>query len=169
MFPLVTNCTYFPVVSLLLPTVHSPCFYDCARETSTTKLGRPTHDSSHSAAVSNAYNNIDLRKVERVHPMPFSPNVDRTDTTHQLTRSVKLALADSLIMCDECCVAGVEADTWIRGWERPRLKLVRKAITPDRPSSGDLTRVFDEFFVQVKEDLKTDVSGPETFRRLLRR
>ena len=169
MFPLVTNCTYFPVVCLLLPTVHSPCFYDCARETSTTKLGRPTHDSSHSAAVSNAYNNIDLRKVERVHPMPFSPNVDRTDTTHQLTRSVKLALADSLIMCDECCVAGVEADTWIRGWERPRLKLVRKAITPDRPSSGDLTRVFDEFFVQVKEDLKTDVSGPETFRRLLRR
>ena len=101
--------------------------------------------------------------------MPFSPNVNRTDTTYQLTRSVKLALADILIMCDERCVAGLEADTRIRGWEGPLLKLVRKAITPDRPSSADLMRVFDEFFVQVDEDLKTGVSGPETFRRPLRR
>ena len=61
------------------------------------------------------------------------------------------------------------ADTWIRGWERPPLlKLVRKAITPDRPSSADLTRVLDEFFAQVKENLNAGVSGPETFRRLLR-
>ena len=61
------------------------------------------------------------------------------------------------------------ADTWIRGWERPPLlKLVRKAITPDRPSSADLTRVLDEFFAHVKENLNAGVSGPETFRRLLR-
>ena len=112
---------------------------------------------------------MDLRKVERVHPMPFSPNVDKTDTTHELSRSIKFALADIFIMCDERCVAGLEADTWIRGWERPLRKLVRKPITPDRPSSADLTRVFDEFFVQVEEDLKTGVSRPETSRRLLRR
>ena len=69
-------------------------FYDCARETSTNKLGRPAQDSARRAAVRNVYNNIDLRQGERVHPMPFSPNVDRTDTTHQRTRSVKLELAD---------------------------------------------------------------------------
>ena len=101
--------------------------------------------------------------------MPFSPNVDRTDTTDQLARTVNLALADISIMCDERSVAGLEADTWICGWERPVLRLVRKAITPARRSSVDLTRVFDEFFVQVEEDLKTGVSRPETSRRLLRR
>ena len=101
--------------------------------------------------------------------MPFSPNVDRTETTDQLARTVKLALADISIMCDERCVAGLEADTWIRGWERPVLRLVRKAITPARRSSADLTRVFDEFFVQVEKDLNTGVSRPETSRRLLRR
>ena len=45
--------------------------------------------------------------------------------------------------------------------------MVRKAITHGRPSSADLTRIFDECFVQVEKDLKTGVSGPETLRRLL--
>ena len=93
-----------------------------------------------------AQDSADLRKVERVRPMPFSPNVHRTGTKHDITRSVILAPADILMMCDERCVAGLEADTWIRGWERPLLELVRKSITPDRPSSAEpharLRRIF---------------------------
>ena len=58
-------------------------------------------------------------------------------------------------------------DTWISSWERPLLKSFRKAITPNRPSSAFLTRVFDDFFAQVKRALNTGVSGPETFNRLL--
>ena len=43
--------------------------------------------------------------------MPFRTTVERTDTTEQLTRSVKRALADMFIMRDEKCVAGFETDT----------------------------------------------------------
>ena len=113
-----------------------------------TNLNGAAQGSAHIAAVRNAYNNIDLRKVERVHPTPFSATVDKTDTTQQLTRRVKLVLADILIMCDEQRVAGLETETWIRGWGRPLLKNIRKAITPDRPSPDDLTPVFDEFFAR---------------------
>ena len=68
-------------------------------------------ESAHITAVRCTSNSIDLREVERVHLMPFRTTVERTDTTEQLTRSVKRALADMFIMRDEKCVAGFETDT----------------------------------------------------------
>ena len=70
-------------------------------------------------------------------------------------------------MCDDQCIKGLAADLWIRGWERPIQKLIMKAIVADRPSSSDLTAVFDDFFAQVKKSLDARATGPEAFNQLL--
>ena len=80
-------------------------------------------ESIYIAAVKRHYITIDFRKVDRVFSIPFSSAANRTDTVQQLTRSIKRALADVLVLCDEECVKGLAADIWIRGWERPLQKL----------------------------------------------
>ena len=62
----------------------------------------------------------------------------------------------------------LDADDWIRGWERPLQKVVMRAIVADRPSSADLTAVFDDFFSQVNRSLDAHARGPEAFDQLLR-
>ncbi|CAN0580470.1 unnamed protein product, partial [Laminaria digitata] len=71
---------------------------------STTAYARQAHidsvsvsrDSAYIAAVKRAYKQINLRKVDRVTPMPFSATANRTDAAQQLTRSIKRALTDIL-------------------------------------------------------------------------
>ena len=43
------------------------------------------------------------------------------------------------------------------------------AITPDKPSTADMTTLTDEFFRQVSRDVEEGASGPEAFTLLLRR
>ena len=42
-----------------------------------------------------------------------------------------------------------------------------KAIVTDRPSSSDLTAVFDDCFARVKWALDAHATGPEAFNQLL--
>ena len=42
------------------------------------------------------------------------------------------------------------------------------AITPDKPSTADMTTLIDDFFGQVSRDIKEGASGPEAFTLLLR-
>ena len=44
-----------------------------------------------------------------------------------------------------------------------------RAITPDKPSTADMTTLIDEFFRQVSRDVEEGASGPEAFTLLLRR
>ena len=44
-----------------------------------------------------------------------------------------------------------------------------RAITPDKPSTVDMTTLIDDFFRQVSRDVEEGASGPEAFNLLLRR
>ena len=44
-----------------------------------------------------------------------------------------------------------------------------RAITPDKPSTADMTTLTDDFFRQVSRDVEEGTSGPEAFHLLLRR
>ena len=44
-----------------------------------------------------------------------------------------------------------------------------RAITPDKPSTANMTTLIDEGFQQVSRDVEEGASGPEAFNLLLRR
>ena len=57
---------------------------------------------------------------------------------------------------------------WRRRQDDKKEKIMR-AITPDKPSTADMTTLIDEFFRQVSRDVEEGASGPEAFTLLLRR
>ena len=57
----------------------------------------------------------------------------------------------------------------VPGWELPLHKAFTRAITPDKPSTADMTILIDERFLQVSRDVEEGASGPEAFNVLLRR
>ena len=68
-------------------------------------------ESAHIAVVKRHYITFDVRKVERIVPISFISSSNRTDAVQQPSRSIKRALADILVLCDEECVKGLAADT----------------------------------------------------------
>ena len=44
-----------------------------------------------------------------------------------------------------------------------------RAITPDKPSTADMTTLVDELFRQVSRDVEEGASGREAFTLLMRR
>ena len=44
-----------------------------------------------------------------------------------------------------------------------------RVITPDRPSTADMTTLIDVFFRQVSRDVEEGVSGPDALNLLLLR
>ena len=46
-------------------------------------------------------------------------------------------------------------------------KALMRAITPNKPSTADMTTLIDEFFRQVLRDVEEGTSGPEAFTLLL--
>ena len=71
--------------------------------------------------------------------------------------------------CDDRCIAGLKSPSWIPGWDLPLHKAFMRAITPDKPSTADMTTLIDEFFRQVSGDVEEGASAPEAFTLLLRR
>ena len=59
--------------------------------------------------------------------------------------------------------------SWVPGWDLPPHKAFMRAITPDKPSTADMTTLIDEFSRQVSRDVEERASGPEGFTLLLRR
>ena len=70
---------------------------------------------------------------------------------------------------DDRCTEGLNSPSWVPGWELPLLKAFMRAITPDKPSTADMTTLIDEFFRQVSRDVEEGGSGPEDLNPLLRR
>ena len=68
---------------------------------------------------------------------------------------------------DDRCTEGLNPSSWVPGWELPLHKAFMRAITPDKPSTADMTTLIDEFFRQVSRDVEEGASGPEAFNLLL--
>ena len=98
------------------------------------------------AGVKRDYASTNVHKMERVTTTRFHTAVDKTDAAHQLARSIKLAIGDILVRCDHQCFDGLETTTWVPRWKLPLRKCTQKALTPDKPSTFDVTNTFDDFF-----------------------
>ena len=78
-------------------------------------------------------------------------------------------MTEILTRNDDRCTAGLKSPSWVPGWDLPLHKAFTRAITPDKPSTADMTTPIDELFRQVSRDVEEGASGPETFNLLLRR
>ena len=65
--------------------------------------------------------------------------------------------------------AGLTTPSWVPGWDLPLHKAFIRAITPDKPSTADMTTLFDVFFRQMSRDVEEGASGPEALYLLMRR
>ena len=75
-----------------------------------------------------------------------------------------------ILMCsDDRCTSGLKTPSWVPGWYLPLHKAFTRAITPDKPSTADMTTLIDEFFRKVSRDVEEGASGPVAFNLLLRR
>ena len=127
-------------------------------------LAKSTLDDS----VRRAYVKLSYKDVSRISVLPFPASLNKSDGTQQLTRSVRSAMTDILMRCDDRCQEGVRAPTWVPGWIRPLRLAFNRAITPDRPTTARTTTLIDDFFGQVSRALDGGASGPEAFTLLLR-
>ena len=118
--------------------------------------------------VRRAYVKLFYEDVSRISVLPFHASLNKSDGTQQLTRSVRSAMTDILMRCDDRCQEGVRAPTWVPGWIHPLRLAFNRAITPDRPATARMTTLIDDFFGQVSRALDGGASGPEAFTLLLR-
>ena len=126
-------------------------------------------DARHETSVRRAYVTLGLKEVARIATLPFPASVNKAAGAQQLTRSVKAAMTEMLMRCDDRCIAGLKTPSWVPGWDLPLHKAFMRAITPDKTSTADMTTLIDEFFRQVSRDVEEGASGPEAFTILLRR
>ena len=67
-------------------------------------------DNAYIRAIPRHYITIDLRKVDRVVALLFSSAIARTEAMQQLIRSIRRALAEIIVKCDDQCTKGLAAD-----------------------------------------------------------
>ena len=137
--------------------------------TATVATADAAADARHEASVRPAYITLGLKAVARIATLPFPASVSKAAGVQQLTRSVKTAVAEKLMLSDDRCTAGLNSPSWVPGWYLPLLEAFMLAITPDKPSTADMTTLIDECFRQVSTDVEEGASGPEAFNLLLRR
>ena len=70
-------------------------------------------------------------------------------------------MTEILMRCDDRCTAGLKSPSRVPGWNLPLHKALMCAISPDKPSTTDMTTLIDEFFRQVSRDVEEGASGPE--------
>ena len=86
-----------------------------------------------------AYVKLSYTDVSRISVLPFPASLNKSDGTQQLTRSVRSAMTDILMRCDDRCQGGVRAPTWVPGWIYPLRLALNRAMTPDRPTTVRMT------------------------------
>ena len=126
-------------------------------------------DARHEASVRRVYVTLGLKEVARILTLPFPASVNKAAEAQQLTRSVKAARTEILMRSDDRCTVCLKSPSWVPGWDLPLHKAFMRAITPDEPSTDDMTTLIDELFWQVSRDVEEGASGPEAFNLLLRR
>ena len=118
--------------------------------------------------VRRAYVKLSHKDVPRISVLPFPVSLNKSDGTQQLTRSVRSAMTDILMRCDDRYQEGVRAPTWVPGWIHPLRLACDRAITPARPTTVRMTTLIDDFVGQVSRALNGGASGPEASTLLLR-
>ena len=146
-----------------------PVFSDLARErTAELAIAAALANSTLGDPVRRAYVKLSHKDVSRISVLPFPASLNKSAGTHQLTRSVRSAMTDILMRCDDRCEEGVRAPTCVPGWIHPLRLAFNRAITPDRPTTARMTTLIEDFFGQVSRALGGGVSGPEAITLLLR-
>ena len=65
-----------------------------------------------------------------------------------------------ILMCsDDRCTAGLTSPSGLPGWNLPLHKAFMSAITPDKPSTADMTTLIDDFFRHVSRDVEDGTGG----------
>ena len=108
-------------------------------------------DARHEASVRRAYVTLGLKQVARIATLPVPASVDKAAGAQQLTRSVKAAMTEILMRSDDRCITGLKSPLWVPGWDLPLHKAFMRAITPDKPSTADMTTLNDEFSGRCRE------------------
>ena len=127
-----------------------PVSLDSARErtaelATAAALAKSTLDDS----VRRAYVKLSYKDVSRISVLLLPASLNKFDGTQQLTRSVRSAMTDILMRCDDRCQEGVRAPTWVPGWIHPLRLVFNRAITPNRPTTARITTLIDDSFGQV--------------------
>ena len=150
---------------------------DCTKPVSSDLARKRTAELATAAAlatstlddpVRGAYVKLSYKDVSRISVLPFPASLNKSDGTQQLTCSVRSAMTDILMRCNDRCQEGKRAPTWVPGWIRPLGLAFNRAITPDRPTTARMTTLIDDFFGQVSRALDERTSGPEAFTLPLR-
>ena len=126
-------------------------------------------DERHEASVRHVYVTLDLKEVARIATLPFPAYVSKAAGAQQLARSVNAAMMEIQMRSDDHCTEGLKLPSWVPGWDLPLHKVFMRAITPDKPSTADVTTLTDELFRQVSRDVEEGASGREALNLLLRR
>ena len=110
-----------------------------------------TADARHQSSVRRACVTIGLKYVARISTLPFPASVSKAAGAQQLTRSVKAAMSEILMRSDDRCTEGLRSPTWLPGSDLPLHKAFMRAITPDKPSTADMTTLIDEILDRCRE------------------
>ena len=100
-------------------------------------------DARRKASVRRAYVTLGLKDVPRIATRHFPAPVNKAAGAQQLARPVKAAMTEILMRSDDRCTAGLKSPSWVPGWDLPLRKAFTRAITPDKPSTGDMTTLPD--------------------------
>ena len=106
-------------------------------------------DARHEASVRRAYVTLGLKEVASIATISFPASVSKAAGAQLLTRSVKAAMTEILMRSDDRCTEGLNSPSWVPGRELPLHKAFMRAITPDKPSTADMTTLIDEFFLET--------------------
>ena len=93
-----------------------------------------------------AYVKLSYKYVSRISVLPFPASWNKCDGTQQLTRSVRSAMSDILMRCDDRCTEGVRAPAWVTDWTHPPKLALNRATTLDKPTIARMTTLIDDFF-----------------------
>ena len=72
-------------------------------------------DARHETSVRPAYVTLGLKEVASIATLPFPASANNAAGAQQLTRSVKAAMTEILMSCDDRCIAGLNSPSWVPG------------------------------------------------------
>ncbi len=144
--------------------------------TTTTTTTAVTSPGAHTESMTEAerrsvrrlYAGLDLRKTTPLIKFPFPDNVDTAVYLGMFFASLKLALGEILVICDESEKQSFDKPPWVVGWDAPLQKCFRKALSSPSVMASPLPRLIDDFFVQLRQELTIDDTGPSAYKKLLR-
>ena len=92
---------------------------------------------------------VDLRKVDPLPRFPFPANVDVAISLGQFIASCNLVHGEILVICNDSEKQSIDRPPWVVGWDAPLQTSVRKAFSAPQIVISPLTRLDDDFFVQL--------------------